>query len=67
MARDNTALGRRFQALQSLGAREPGRVISGQPALRNPITPVFNDMAMITDEQESATVGHINLHADQTY
>lgn len=28
---------------------------------------IFNDVAMITDEEESATVGHIDLHADQAF
>ena len=29
-------------------------------------TYILDDMAMVTDEQESTTFGHIDLHADQT-
>lgn len=42
MARNDTTFGSCFQTLQPLGTREPGWMISGQPSLRNTITPVFD-------------------------
>jgi hypothetical protein len=30
------------------------------------MTYIFNDMAMVTDEEPSATIRHIDLHTDQT-
>ena len=41
----------------------PSRMVSCKPALRYAISPVLNDMAMITDEQESPTLRHVDLHA----
>ena len=44
MSRNDTTFGSCFQTLQPLGTREPGWMISGQPPLRNTITPVFDDL-----------------------
>jgi hypothetical protein len=42
MPRNDTTFGSCFQTLQPLGTCEPGWMISGQPSLRNTITPVFD-------------------------
>jgi len=40
-------------------------MISSQPALWDAITPVFDDVAVVADEQVCATVLQIDLHTDQ--
>lgn len=80
--------GRSFQLLQALGAPEPSRMISGQPALWDPIAPlqtshqhvahflggkaqsqthILDNVTMVTDEQKGPTVGHVDLHTDQSW
>jgi len=54
-----------LKLLESLSALEPCGVISSQPALWDAIAPVFDNVAMIADEEEGAAVWHIDLHTDQ--
>jgi len=65
MTWDNLTFGGSLQVLQSLGALEPCWMVSGQPSLWDTVTPILNDVAMITDEKESSAVRHIDLHPNQ--
>lgn len=40
-------------------------MVSCEPTLRDTISPVLDDMAVIADEEESSTLGHVNLHANE--
>jgi hypothetical protein len=79
---NHLSLGRPLQMLQSLGAVEPSWMISRQPTLGNAITPlhmsagsvdnvtptyIFDNVAMIADEEECARIGHIDLHSNQAW
>jgi len=65
MARNHLTFSRSLQLLQALGALEPGGMISSQPTLRDTVAPVLDHVAMITDEEEGATVRHVDLHSNQ--
>lgn len=38
-------------------------MVSSKPALRYSVSPILNDVAMITDEQESPALRHVDLHS----
>ena len=40
-------------------------MITSQPALWDAIPPILNNVAVIANEQESATLWQIDLHANQ--
>lgn len=65
MPGDDAALCRGLEALEALRTLEPGRVVAGEPALRDAVAPVLDDVAVIADEEEGAAVGQVNLHADE--
>jgi len=66
MSWNDLSLGCSLKLLQALSAAEPSWVVTSQPTLRDTVTPVLNNMAMITDEQESSSLGHVDLHTNQT-
>ena len=41
-------------------------MITCQPPLRDPISPVLNDVAVIADEEEGAAVAEVELQGDET-
>ena len=41
----------------------PSRMVSSKPPLRYTISPILDDVTMITDEQERPSFGHVDLHA----
>lgn len=66
MPRNHLTPGGSFQLFQTLRALEPSWMISCKPALRDSITPVFNDMAVVTDKEESTTIRHVDLHTNES-
>lgn len=63
MSRDNSPSSSSFQPLQPLRALEPRRMISRQPTLRNPVSPIFDDMTMIRNEEEGSILWQVELHS----
>lgn len=65
MAGDDQTASGFFQPLESLVGVEPGRVISGQPALGDAWLVVFHDVGMVADKEEGAIVFEVELETDE--
>lgn len=65
MTRNDLSSRRPLQLLEPLCALEPRWVITSEPSLGNSITPVLDDVAVIADEEVSAHVRHVDLHANK--
>jgi hypothetical protein len=81
MPRNHLTPGGSFQLFQTLRALEPSWMIPCKPALRDSVAPlynvslsndqnwaayVFNDMAVVTDKEESTTIRHVDLHTNES-
>lgn len=65
MAGDDTASGLPDKLLESLRGPEPSRMVTGEPALRDAVSPILDHVAVVADEEEGAAVGKIELHSNQ--